>query len=178
MFPFFKDRPVGGSIWQRFRTAAEGFTVLHEEGKVWEWHVVTNAERVVKTFADLVGELPDVVSIDITDAHADRSWRGERCDRVGVLGAIAPLREQLVAHGGVEITVFGDDDQITLNPVMEIFVYAKTNRWTEILAGTGLVEERLVRTQSWKLRRSGLTPEPALSDAVAAAAESLRLTPQ
>ncbi|HTG53946.1 MAG TPA: hypothetical protein VL980_03810, partial [Gemmatimonadaceae bacterium] len=75
-----------------------------------------------------------------------------------------------------EITVFGDADQITLNPVLELFVYSKTARWTEIIAATGLNEERLVRTQSWKLRSRGLTPAPDLSAAVEAAAESLRLT--
>ena len=176
MFPFFRDRPVGGSFWQRFRTAAEGFTVLHEDGKLWEWHVVTNPERLVGLFYDLIGELPDLVSIEITDAHADRTWKGERCDRTGVRGAIVPLRAGLIANGGVEITVLGDADQITLNPVLELFLYAKTGRWTEIIAATGLNEERLVRTQSWKLRRSGLTPAPDLSAAVEAAAESLRLT--
>jgi hypothetical protein len=176
MFPFFKDRPIGGSFWQRFRTAAEGFTVLHEEGRLWEWHVVTGAERAVGLFSELIGELPDVVSIEITDAHGDASWKGEGCDRTGVRGAIAPLREGLIAQGGVEITVFGDADQVTLNPVLELFLYAKTGRWTEIIAATGLSEERLVRTQSWKLRRRGLTPAPELSDAVAAAADSLRLT--
>jgi len=176
MFPFFKDRPVGGSFWQRFRTAAEGFTALHEEGKLWEWHVVTNARRAVGLFSGLIGDLPDVISIEITDAHVDATWKGAGCDRAGVLGAIAPLRDLLIAHGGVEITVFGDADQITLNPVLELFVYATTDRWTAILAATGLSEERLVRTQSWKLRRRGLTPMPELSAAVEAAAASLRLT--
>ena len=176
MFPFFKDRPIGGSFWQRFRTAAEGFTVLHEEGQLWEWHVVTNAQRIVGLFHDLLGDLPDVVSLEITDAHADRTWKGDRCDRTGVRGAIALFRDRLVAEGGIEITVFGEADQVTLNPVLEIFVYAKTDRWTEIIASTGLNEERLVRTQSWKLRRQGLTPAPELSAAVEAAAESLRLT--
>ena len=77
-------------------------------------------------------------------------WAGHV--RAGVRDALAPLREALIAHGGVEITLFAADDQITLNPVLEVFVYATTDRWTAILGATGLSQERLVRTQSWKLR--------------------------
>lgn len=175
MFPFFKDRPLGGSLWQRFRTAPEGFTVAHEEPELWAWHVVAVPERVMELFGTLLAEMPAVVTVEITDAHADRRWKGEGCDRDGVRGAMALLRAPVIALGGVEITVFAADDQITLNPVLELFVYSKGERWTEVIAGTGLVEQRMVRTQSWKLRRSGLTPAPELSAAVARAAESLRL---
>ena len=177
MFPFFKDRPIGGSLWQRFRAAPEGFTVLHEREDLWEWHCVASAERIVGLFADLLAHLPDTFALEIADAHADKRWAGKDCDRAGVLGALALFRAPLVAHGGVELTVFGDADQITLNPVLELFLYARSERWTEILRDTGLAEERMVRTSSWKLRRSGLSPAPELSAAVARAAESLRLTP-
>ena len=176
MFPFFKDRPLGGSLWQRFRTAPEGFTVAQDEPALWAWHVVAGAERAVDLFATLVAELPPVVTLEISDAHAGRAWKGEQCDNAGVRGAIAPLRAALIAAGGVEITVFAADDQVTLNPVLELFLYSKTERWTEVLLGLGLEEQRMVRTQSWKLRRHGLTPAPALSAAVEGAAASLRLT--
>ncbi|HUO52292.1 MAG TPA: hypothetical protein VMT93_07225 [Gemmatimonadaceae bacterium] len=177
MFPFFGDRPVGGSFWQRFRTAAEGFTVTREPNEPTAWHVVTGAGRAVELFVELLGELPPSVSLEIADAHTGRRWQGTDCDTTGVRGALAPLREALVAHGGVEITVFSKDDQVTLNPVLELFLYSTGDRWTEILRAHGLPEERLVRTHSWKLRRQGLTPAPALSDAVAGAAAALRLTP-
>jgi len=178
MFPFFKDRPIGALLWRRFHTAPEGFTVLHEQPDLWSWHAVTKAERAVDSFTRLLGEMPAVVSLEISDAHAGRSWKGGGCDSAGVRGAIAPLREMLIEHAGVEITVFAADDQITLNPVLELFLYSKTDHWTQVLLGIGLPEERMVRTRSWKLRREGLTPAPALSDAVARAAESLRLEAQ
>ena len=177
MFPFFRDRPIGSSLWQRFRAAPEGFTVQHESERLWQWHVVAGAERVVDVFARLLGELPDTLSVDLADAHADRRWTGKDCDRAGVRGAIDLFKTPLIANGGVEITVFGEADQLTLNPVLELFIYATSERWTEILRDEGLAEQRMVKTQSWRLRRSGLTPAPELSMAVARAAESLRLMP-
>jgi len=177
MFPFFKDRPIEGSLWQRFRAAPEGFTVQHESERLWQWHVVAGGERIVGLFSELLTQLPDRVAVEIADAHADRRWAGKDCDRAGVRGALEMFKTPLMANGGVEVTVFGEADQLTLNPVLELFIYANSERWTEILLDAGLIEQRMVKTQSWRLKRSGLTPAPDLSSAVAGAAESLRLAP-
>jgi hypothetical protein len=171
---FGAKEPRDISFWRRFHTAAEGFTVLEESG-YWTLQVVVGAERAVDLFLGLLTEFSGPVSVAIEDAHAKRSWTGGERDATAVRAAFAPLREPLLADGGVELTVFTISDQVTLNPVREIFIYAKSGRWRSVLEGKGIEEQRLVRTQSWRTRGRDLPPSPVLSDAVAAAVRALAL---
>jgi hypothetical protein len=77
----------------------------------------------------------------------------------------------------VEVAVYTSEDQLTLNPVLELFIYARTDRWLYLLKGKGLEERRLVRTKSWKGRGRAFPPAPELEDAVEAMATSLHLAP-
>jgi hypothetical protein len=67
------------------------------------------------------------------------------------------------------------DDQLTLNPYLELFIYARTDRWLYMLEGKGLQEQRMVRTKSWKVKRDDFPAAPELDNAIAAAVERLRL---
>jgi len=171
---FWRDRPVGSSLWHRFRTAPEGFTAVQEEGGYWAFHVVARADRVVELFLAMLSELPVEASIEISDQRAARRWRGRR-ETAALRAALEPLRALVAAHGGVEVTVFTEDDQLTLNPKLELFIYSHSQRWAPRLQGKGLSEERMVRTRSWRIPGAGLPPAPALSEAVAAAARRLEL---
>ncbi len=174
---FFRDRPMGTSFWQRFRTAPEGFTVVREQDDYWAFHVVSGAERIFDLYVALLNEYRATVSVVIDDGHAHRAWKGDACPAAAVRDAVAPLRALLVAPGGVELTVFTEDDQVTLNPMLEMFIYSHSERWTKVLEGKGLTEQRLVRTRSWRAGRRDLAPAPELSDAVAAVARALGLAP-
>ena len=172
---FFRGRQPETSIWRRFRAGADGFTFVKEED-YYAAHIVANAERVVDLFHVLTAQLPPAVDISITDARTKRAWKGENVALPDVREAIARLKVPLAASGGVEFAVYSPDDQITLNPQLELFIYARTDSWLYILQGKGLEEQRLVRTRSWKANRGDFPAAPDLEAALAATVERLALT--
>jgi hypothetical protein len=171
---FFRGRQTEASIWRRFRASADGFTFAQEENH-YSAHVVANAERVVDLFFVLTEQLGPAVDVVIEDLRSSRTWKGEALGLPDVREAIARLKQLLARFGGVEFSVFTAEDQLTLNPNLELFIYARTDRWLYLLEGKGLEEQKRVRTKSWKLARQQFPPAPDLVNAVAAAAERLGL---
>lgn len=171
---FFRGKSPETSIWRRFRTGIDGFTFI-KETDYYAAHVVANAERVVDLFHALTEHLPPAVDVAVQDVRGGTSWEGEKLALPDVREAIARLKTPLASFGGVEIAVFSPEDQITLNPHLELFIYARTDQWLYILQGKGLKEQRAVRTRSWKFRRDAYGPAPELSEAVTAAVERLGL---
>ena len=174
---FFRGRQPEPSIWRRFRSGIDGFTFVKEHDH-YAAHVVANAERVVDLFHALTEQLPPAVNVSIVDKRNDRSWEGEALALPDVRDAIARLKVPLAAHGGVELSVFTDEDQLTLNAVLELFIYARTDQWLYILQGKGLEERRALRTKSWKLSRHTYPPAPELIAAVEATVARLGLAPR
>ena len=172
---FFRGRTPEASIWRRFRASADGFTFL-QEADYYSAHVVANAERVVDLFYALSEQLSPAVDLVIDDKRAGRVWKGDALALPDVREVIARMKSPLSTFGGVEFAVYTSEDQLTLNPHLELFIYARTDQWFYILQGKGLEERRIVRTRSWRLRRSEFAPAPDLVQAVAAAAERLALT--
>ena len=175
---FFRGKQPEGSIWRRFRASLDGFTFLKEsdqEGDYYAAHVVANAERVVDLFYTLAENLPPAVDVAITDQRSERTWTGEALALPDVRDAIARLKVLLARHGGVEFSVYTTEDQLTLNPHIELFIYARTDKWLYILQGKGLEEQRRLQTKSWRTRRQSLPPAPELVDLLAVTAERLGL---
>jgi hypothetical protein len=173
---FFRGRQPEASIWRRFRVSADGFTFEHEDD-LYTAHIVANAERVVDLFYNLTDQLPATVDIVIEDLRSGRSWKGESVALPDVREAVARLKILLARYGGVELSVYTGDDQLTLNPYLELFIYAKTDRWLYLLEGKGLEEQSRVSTKSWKSSRQHFPAAPDLVNAVTAAAERLALAP-
>ena len=171
---FFRGRQPESSIWRRFRTAADGFSFV-KEPDYFVAHVVANAERTVDLFHALLEHMPPAVDVAMTDARTKRAWKGERLALPDVRDAIARIKAPLAEAGGIEIAVYTSEDQVTLNPVLELFIYARTDQWLYILQGKGLEERRAVRTKSWKLARQSFPPAPALEQAVGSMASALGL---
>lgn len=171
---FFRGRQPEASVWRRFRAAADGFTFQKEEDH-YSAHVVANAERVVDLFYTMAEQLPPAVDVAVEDLRSGRSWKGESLPLPDVRETIARLKQLLARYGGVEISIFTSDDQLTLNPYLELFIYARTDRWLYLLEGKGLEEQRRVRTKSWKLQRQQFPAAPDLVNAVTTAAERLGL---
>ena len=171
---FFRGKQPDGSIWKRFRASMDGFTFVHEDD-YYAAHVVANAERVVDLFHALSEQLSPAVDLVIDDKRAGRVWKGDALALPDVRDALARLKVLLAQHGGVEVSVHTADDQLTLNPYLELFIYARTDRWLYMLEGKGLQEQRLVRTKSWKVKREDFPAAPELDSAVAAAVERLGL---
>jgi hypothetical protein len=170
----FRGRQPEASIWRRFRTSTDGFTFGQEEDH-YVAHVVANAERVVDLFYALTEHLGPAVDVVIDDLRSGRTWRGEDVALPDVREQVARCKLLLARYGGVELTVFTGEDQISLNPYLELFVYARTDRWLYLLEGKGLEEQRTVRTKSWKVKRLQFPAAPELVNAVDAAAERLGL---
>lgn len=172
---FFRGREPETSLWKRFRSAADGFTFANE-GEYFSVHLVANAERVVDLFVMLLDQLPPAVDVAITDERTRRAWSGASLALPDVRDGLARIKPLLAAHGGVEIAVFTSEDQVTLNALLELFIYARTDRWLYLLKGKGLEEQRMVRTRSWRLSHHEYPEAPELVEAVAALAGTLHLT--
>jgi hypothetical protein len=161
---------------KRFRSAFDGFSFV-EETDYYVAHVVANAERTVDLFHALLEHMLPAVDVAVTDARTKRSWKGTDLALPDVRDAIARIKAPLAESGGVEIAVYTDQDQVTLNPVLELFIYARTDQWLYILQGKGLEQQRAVRTKSWKLARKEFPPAPQMAEAVDGLVASLGLTP-
>jgi hypothetical protein len=173
---FFRGRQPEASIWRRFRVSADGFTFVQEED-LYTAHVVANAERVVDLFYNLTEQLPPAVDVVIEDLRSGRSWKSEAAPLPDVREAIARLKNLIARYGGVELSVYTAEDQMTLNPYLELFIYSRTDRWLYLLEGKGLEEQSRLRTKSWKTNRQHFPAAPDLVNAVTAAAERLGLQP-
>ena len=171
---FFRGRQAEASIWQRFRSSADGFTFTSEDG-IYTAHVVANAERVVDLFHSLSEQLPPAVDVSLEDLRSGRSWKGEALPLDDVREQIARLKVLIARYGGVELSVYTSEDQLTLNPYLELFIYARTDRWYYLLEGKGLEEQAFVRTKSWKQRQAQFPPATDLVNAIQAAVERLGL---
>jgi len=171
---FFRGRQPEASIWRRFRVSGDGFT-FSQQDEHFTAHVVANAERVVDLFYTLSEQLPPAVDVVIDDLRSGRSWKGEAIALPDVREALARLKVLLARYGGAEFSVYTTDDQLTLNPYLELFIYARTDRWLYLLEGKGLEEQPRVHTKSWKTSRQQFPAAPDLVNAVAAAAERLGL---
>jgi hypothetical protein len=173
---FFRGRQPEASIWRRFRSSADGFTFT-QEGDLWVAHVVASAERVVDLYYILMENLPSSVDVFVEDLRSGRSWKGEGIALADLREAIARLKSLLGRYGGLEISVYSGDDQLSVNPNLELFVYAHDDRWRALLEAKGLEEQQRVLTRSWKTNRNQFPAAPEVVSAIAGAAERLGLHP-
>lgn len=171
---FFRGRQPETSIWKRFRSAADGF-VFSREDDYYMVHLVANAERVVDLLIALLDQLPPAVDVAIDDHRTGRSWKGESLALPDVRDALARIKTLLATNGGVEVSVYTSEDQLTLNAMLELFIYSRTDHWLYILKGKGLEERRLVRTKSWRGIRREHPDAPELVTAIASMAQLLGL---
>ena len=171
---FFRGKQPEASIWRRFRASSDGFTFTEEEG-VYTAHVVANAERIVDLFWTLSEMLSPAVDLFVDDLRSGRKWKGEALPLPDVRDTVARLKLLLARFGGTEVSVYTPEDQLSLNPHLELFIYSKSDKWLYLLEGRGLEEQSRVRSKSWRIKRQGFPAAPDLVNAVAAAAERLAL---
>jgi hypothetical protein len=173
---FFRGRQPEGSIWRRFRSGVDGFTYVQEDD-YYAAHVVSTAERTTDLLHALSEHLPPAVDVHLDDLRSGKQYQGDNLALPDVRETLAKLKVPLAQAGGVEIAVFSAEDQLTINQHLELFIYARTDRWLYLLQGKGLQEVRAVRTKSWKLRRGDFQPAPDLEAALAGAIQRLGLKP-
>ena len=146
---------------------------VHEDVQILR--IGANSERAVDLFHGLLAALPNTVNIAIESLRDCLAWRGDECSRNDVRDAVARLKLLLSSYGGVEIAAYSLADQITLTPELEVFVYSRRHRWRAQLLSMGLEERANTPTAVWQPTRHNLKPAPELSDALASAAQRLRL---
>jgi hypothetical protein len=171
---FFRGRQAEASIWHRFRVSPDGFAFQSEDG-VYTARVAANAERVVNLFHALAENMSPAVDVALEDLRSAQSWKGESLPLDDVREQIARLKVLLGRYGGVEFSVFNSEDQLTLNPHIELYIYSRTDRWYYLLEGKGLEERKAVYGKSWKQPRAQFPAAPELVNAIQTAVERLGL---
>ncbi len=171
---FIRGPEHEASLWRHFRGDGDGF-VFGDRGPWCEAVVMANADRAVELYLALAEHLPPAVSVELDDVRGDARWRGEDLALVDARDAIARVKAGLATHAGVEVTLVGVDDQLTLTPNLELFAYARTDRWLYLLQGKGLRRRRALRPRSWRLSRGEFAPSPAMATAVRDLVERLGL---
>lgn len=170
----FRGRNPDITVWKRFRSGVDGFT-FEKEGDHYEAYIAANAERVVDLFHTLSEQLPPAIDVAIGDLRSETTWLGESVALPDVRDAVARLKVPLATYGGVEISLYTPDDQLTLTPQLELFIYARSDRWLYLLQGKGLEEKASLADRSWGSQAWDRAPAPTLSAAIAATADRLSL---
>jgi hypothetical protein len=170
----FRTKTPDSTVWKRFRSGQDGFTFTRT-GDVYEAKVVANAERVVDLFYTLSELMAPAVDIHIKDERSQSTWAGQMVALPDVRDAVARLKVPLSTYGGVEITIFSPEDQLTLSAQLELFIYSRSDRWMYLLNSMNLEERASLEERLWGIESWERAPAPALSEAVAAAAERLSI---
>lgn len=171
----FRGRNPDITVWRRFRSGTDGFTFA-KDGEHYEAYISANAERVVDLFYTLSEQLAPAIDVVIEDLRSETTWKGESVALPDVRDAIARLKVPLATYGGVEISLYTPDDQLTLTSQLELFIYARSDRWIYLLQGKGLEERASLADRSWRAQSWGRALAPSLTAAISAAAERLALT--
>lgn len=171
----FRGRQPESVVWRRFRSGLDGFS-FSQDGEIYCAHVVANAERVMDLLHALSSHLPPAVDLSIRDLRSGREWRGESAALPDVRDAVARLKVPMASYGGVELAVYTPDDQLTVTPSLELYLYSRSDRWLYILLGKGLIEQDAVAVTRWE-GDSALGSAPELQSAIDQIVERLSLEP-
>ena len=172
----FRGRNPDVTVWKRFRSGTDGFTFT-KNGDYYEAYVAANAERVVDLFYTLSEQLAPAIDIVIQDLRSESTWKGESVALPDARDAIARLKVPLATYGGVEIALYTADEQLTLTAQLELYIYARSDRWIYLLQGKGLEERASLADRTWRAQSWDRALAPSLTAAISAAAERLALTP-
>jgi len=153
----------------------DGFTFV-KNGEIYEAYIAANAERVVDLFYALSEQLAPAIDVALEDLRSETTWRGESVALPDVRDAVARLKVPLATYGGVEISLYTPDDQLTLTPQLELYIFSRSDRWIYLLQGKGLEERASLADKSWRSQSWDRALAPSLTAAVSAAAERLGLT--
>jgi len=160
----------------RFRPASDWY-VVGQRGPLVECVVWSTAERLLRVYLSLLEHLDGQVDIAIESARDARSWRGELRSLSDVRAALTPLQRPLVMHGGVEVSVYTPDEQLTITPALGLLIYARSDRWIYLLDAMGFSERPEVPAPDWHPERAPLGDAPVLRVAVDQVVQQLALEP-
>jgi hypothetical protein len=171
---FFKTRPVREVLGARFRPSADVFA-MRREGDVFVAEVRTSPEHAVELFHELTEQMPEIVDLALDCLRTGREYVGEGLHLSEVTETVARLKVPLAASGGVELSVYTGDEQLCLSPMLDLWIYAKSDRWLYLLLGRGLEERAELPPREWRVEPKEFTGAADLVDAVTSTAERLTL---
>jgi hypothetical protein len=173
----FRGREHESVIAHRFRSVRARFSFTSSDGgEVFSARVFANAERAVDLFHALSGHLPPAVDVHVWDVRSDQRWTGSALALEDVRDAYARLRTPLSIFAGVEFTLLGPDDQLSLSAALEVHVHARSDRWYYLLVGTGLLPGEPLKPRTWRLAPGEFPPAPEMRGALERTIERLSLT--
>ncbi len=160
----------------RFRPVPEWFMVRSRGGvhELFAWAV---SERVVNVLHALTAQLDPAVDVCIESRRDGRVWRGELLPLPDVREVLGRLQLPLATYGGVEISIYTPDDQLTLTSSLALVIYARSDRWVYLLEGMGFEERKAAPTPVWDADHAPLGDAPELDRALELAVERLALVP-
>lgn len=170
----FRSRVLDATVWRRFRPREDVFA-FRREGALYVAEVAAGSERSVDLLHALLEHMPPMVGLALECVRTRREFVGEELQLAEVREAVARLHVPLVASGGVELTVFTADEQLSLSPLLDLWVFAKSDRWLALLQERGLEERAELPRRSWSLGRDEFEGAPEVVQAVVAAAGRLTL---
>jgi len=174
----FRGRPQPATVWRRFRSGNDGFTFEESPAGYFEAHVAVNAERAVDLMYVLTEHLQPAVDVSITDRRTGASWHGADVALPDVRDAIARLKIPLATYAGVDISVYTADDQLSLTAELDLYAFARSDRWLYLLQARGLEQYGAVGEKGWRAQPWHRAPVTVLTTALSTAAERLSLTPE
>jgi hypothetical protein len=158
----------------RFRPASDWY-VVGERGPLVECVVWSTAERLLRVFLSLLEHLDAEVDVAIESVRDSQSWLGERRSLSDVRAALSPLQRPLVTHGGVEVSVYTPDEQLTITPALGLVIYARSDRWVYLLDAMGFAERTEAPPSDWNADGAPLADAPTLRAAVEQTVQLLAL---
>jgi len=170
----FRHETPATNVAQRFRAGEAVFAATVEDGL----HVVrigAGMERSVELLYALTEHMPAVVDCAIDCLRSKRRYVGEGLSLPEVRETIGRLKVPLVQSGGVELAVYTADDQLVLSPMLELWIYSRTDRWVYLLVGQGLEQVERVPLREWSVKRDEFTGADELVRAIEKTAERLTL---
>ena len=170
----FRSRRLETPAESRFGVAADAF-VFRREGDLHVAEVASSPESAVDLFHGLSIQLPPVVDFAMHCLRSKRRLVGEGLQLTEVREAFSRLRVPLARSGGVELAVYTPEEQLALSPNMNLWIYARSDRWLYLLLGSGLEETHTLPRRTWSVAASEFTGAAALVDEVTAVAGRLTL---
>ncbi len=170
----FRHTTPATRVADRFRSPSGVFASMIEDG-VHVVRVGCGMERSIELLHALTEHLPNVVDCSIECLRSRRRYVGEGLSLPEVRETVARLKVPLVHSGGVEIAVYTADDQLVLSPLLDLWIYSRTDRWVYLLVGQGLEQVERVPARDWTVGRDEFTGASDLVGAIEKTAERLTL---
>jgi hypothetical protein len=173
---FFREPVPEVSVWRRFRDTTDTYAVMRKDALTGT-RAIGNAEAMVELFLALVPEFPGLFSLTVDNWRDGTVFLADNVTQGAFLDAFYPLRIPLIFAGGVEFTLDGQGEQLTLSAHLEVVSWSRTDRWLYLLDRAGLRERPQVRGRLWRPARGAFPAAPTLTPGVATLQRSLAMQP-